>query len=142
MTTTITDQQMKTCARCLNTKPLSEFRYTGNPYYNPSTIHCLECRTRYTSTELAKNKSLSRTYGLTELGWEFICALQAYNCAICDEHMPGKMCMDHDHSTGERRGMLCDRCNVLLDHPLTQRTPEMLGYLDRFTTTTTTTTTP
>ncbi len=129
---------MKTCAHCLIAKPYSDFRdfrdvRRGHRRYSPRTIHCWECRRRYPQKRLAKSGYLFRKYGLTLLGLEFVYALQDYNCAICDEHRPDPMCMDHDHSTGERRGMLCNHCNTLLDSPGYQRTPEMLAYLDRFT---------
>jgi hypothetical protein len=43
---------------------------------------------------------------------------QQGRCAICDQPAPlrGKGCLvvDHDHATGERRGLICNRCNVAL----------------------------
>lgn len=42
---------------------------------------------------------------------------QNYSCAICKTIQPHKnakkkyFCLDHDHSTGKKRGLLCDNCN-------------------------------
>lgn len=33
-------------------------------------------------------------------------------CEIC--HLTGKICLDHNHITGEFRGWICDRCNKVL----------------------------
>ena len=34
------------------------------------------------------------------------------NCEICNKIVEGKnKCIDHDHNTGEFRGILCQRCN-------------------------------
>lgn len=36
---------------------------------------------------------------------------QDYKCAICRCNFK-KRCVDHDHTTGVVRGLLCDRCNM------------------------------
>jgi len=58
------------------------------------------------------------TYGLTLVEANQILARQGGVCAICrtTEFMgPGKRpCIDHDHTTGKVRGILCQRCNTAL----------------------------
>lgn len=45
---------------------------------------------------------------------------QCGRCAICGE-APQRLCIDHDHKTGQLRGLLCSRCNsgigLLDDNP-------------------------
>ena len=44
----------------------------------------------------------------------------ARNCALCEKPLDGLKCLDHDHKTGEFRGVLCVSCNTAL------------GYLEKF----------
>ena len=42
---------------------------------------------------------------------------QKSRCAICDTHsiVQGKnLSLDHDHETGQIRGLLCNKCNLLI----------------------------
>lgn len=58
-------------------------------------------------------------YGLTVAQWLEIYKLQNKKCPICQKalHKPGNMegrraaSVDHDHTTGRVRGLLCYRCN-------------------------------
>lgn len=37
---------------------------------------------------------------------------QGHRCAICGTRVAKKFCLDHDHRTGAKRGILCGQCNV------------------------------
>jgi len=49
---------------------------------------------------------------------EFLLKKQDYGCAICGGiNLSGtELDIDHDHKTGEMRGLLCNRCNQLLGY--------------------------
>ena len=60
-----------------------------------------------------------RTFGITNLEYDFLLQLQNYSCAICKVHIDAysekgyrnNFAVDHCHTTGEIRGLLCDGCN-------------------------------
>lgn len=57
--------------------------------------------------------------GLTVPEYEAKLAAQGGRCAICWSDCPGgkgRWHIDHDHQTGQVRGLLCSRCNLLLGH--------------------------
>ena len=66
---------------------------------------------------VADRKShLKRKFGLTQAEYDELLVLQDGGCAICGE-LPGErvsLHVDHDHATGEVRGILCMRCNNAL----------------------------
>ena len=60
-----------------------------------------------------------RRYGLPKGGRDKILQAQGYKCALCGTPDPGSKKdwhVDHDHTTGAVRGILCARCNRGLGH--------------------------
>jgi hypothetical protein len=71
--------------------------------------------------ETAPDKAWARrlwdNYKLTAAQWVIIFEYQGGVCYACHQPEPVKgrrLSVDHDHSTGEVRGLLCSRCNPLL----------------------------
>lgn len=69
--------------------------------------------------EQVKNTRLKRKYkiGLKEYDQMFVA--QNGNCAICNKHQSvfnTSLGVDHNHTTGEVRGLLCYTCNSLLGY--------------------------
>jgi len=57
---------------------------------------------------------LKRDYGLSVDDYNAIFAEQQGKCAICGRHqqkLKKGLVVDHNHKTGEVRGLLCFRCN-------------------------------
>ena len=85
---------------------------------------------------------LSYKYGLTEQAYDELVARQGGSCAICHQPeqrrrpdgSPTPLCVDHNHETGQVRGLLCARCNSVLgfiDNPMLHEAA--LRYLDQCT---------
>jgi hypothetical protein len=76
-------------------------------------------------------------YGITQEQYDGMLQKQDNKCAICKTTEPkgcGSWHIDHNHSTGQVRGLLCNNCNVgigsLGDDPT--RLTEAAKYLSAF----------
>lgn len=86
--------------------------------------------------EINRRADLKNKYGLTPEDYEQILSKQDGRCAICRAPArSGYLCVDHDHVTGDVRGLLCGRCNAVLgyaeDSPVTLRSA--IHYLEETT---------
>lgn len=128
----VPDHTPKQCTKCGEFKPNIEefFRHKKDTAYQRKT-HYLSAKCRTCDTKVAtawqkrnpgraKAASLKRKYGIDKREYEAMADSQDGKCLIC-ERAPiekyGKsdfLCVDHDHSTGEIRGLLCTRCNLAL----------------------------
>jgi hypothetical protein len=65
------------------------------------------------SRKISNRKShLKRKYGLTLEAFDELLASQGGGCAICGR--PDADNVDHDHTTGRVRGILCFNCNIAI----------------------------
>lgn len=98
----------------------------GTPYrentYDPCcSIKCYQKYVLKIEAESIIKEDISdyykRTYDITLSDWISIYVRQNGKCAICglraiDSKSKGdKLCVDHDHTTGKVRGLLCSTCN-------------------------------
>lgn len=71
-----------------------------------------------------RNARLRRHYGIGLAEYDAMFAQQDGKCAICKQppgenvraHWGGKLCIDHDHTTGRIRGLLCNDCNLAVGY--------------------------
>lgn len=59
-----------------------------------------------------RDRNLRSRYGITLAEYEEMVEEQGGRCALCGKRQ--KLCVDHDHSSGEVRGLLCKICNSRL----------------------------
>lgn len=66
---------------------------------------------------MSRRDYLLAEYGLTEEAYVALEQAQNHKCKIClkdKEQEPRPLAVDHDHKTGEIRGLLCNSCNRML----------------------------
>lgn len=62
--------------------------------------------------EQNRNRALLKLYGINRKQYDSLLLKQASKCAICGGTSGKRMLsVDHDHTTGIIRGLLCDNCN-------------------------------
>lgn len=117
----------KLCPKCKTEKTLDNFHKDPR---NKSgyTSWCNFCRRENakqwtkTNPEKAKrsrrNTCLKRMYGITLSDYEFMLEKQNKSCAICNTKEPGgkgnSFVVDHCHTTGKVRKLLCTKCNCAI----------------------------
>lgn len=114
----------KFCRTCRTIKPLGEWSRNAHASDGFQT-RCKPCTSAH-----ARRKYFEKAYGLTEEAVEAMRVAQGGLCAICRSALA--VHVDHDHRTGEVRGMCCFSCNAALGHfkddPAVLR--RAVGYLE------------
>ena len=116
-------QPTKKCSKCNKKFPATleyfYYRKTGKIHLQS---HCKKCVSKYESNRVrdkkqcpiyARNRHLVIKYNLTIEDYNNILEQQNNACAICKDG-DKKLVVDHCHSTGKVRGLLCHNCNVAL----------------------------
>ena len=97
--------QSKVCTACGVEK-------TSDNYHKDTTkksglySYCKPCR-----ADNDKFNKIKRLYGLSRSEYN---SLNNTHCPICGSEEP--LVVDHDHSTYEVRGLICNHCNLVLGH--------------------------
>lgn len=130
---------MKTCVTCKKKKPLTDF-YRKKNRRDGRRSDCKACgkrsvqkweRENPTKVRRTNNKSVQkhregkfntntwkcRGIDFTQEKYETRLKKQAGVCAICKRPNPSKkkrFALDHNHDTGQVRGVVCDRCNLIV----------------------------
>ena len=82
---------------------------------------CKECRSEHyqQNKDRAKEYALKRRYGISLKEYTEQCEAQNNLCEMCGKPPKGRsfagvLHVDHNHETGARRGLICNRCNTAL----------------------------
>jgi hypothetical protein len=119
------NEENKMCMICGKIKHIADFYLKDKKY--PYNV----CRKCYKEQGHYFHK-----YGVTNQDYEDALKRQNNSCAICSKpFIKGiKKCIDHCHSTGDFRGILCLNCNMLLGFCKDNTTIlySSINYLDKF----------
>jgi len=94
-----------TCKDCKSTT-----RVLGHP--GPRCATCWRTETKRRK-ESAHGQYVERIYGISEEEYKLLYEAQGGRCAICRKATGAarRLAVDHNHKTGEIRGLLCKPCN-------------------------------
>lgn len=96
------------CTRCKEIKPREEFNKRSTVGTRGYRSHCKKCDA---------DRKLIMRFGITLEEWDQLLKAQGNKCQIC-KRKPSKnkprFHVDHNHKTGEVRGLLCNGCNTRL----------------------------
>ena len=138
-------QGRKQCANCKQYKDLSDFSPTKGKAFGVNSW-CKVCITQlknaHYTLEKARAEYLGRVYGLAMEDYERMLADQNGLCACCgrsETRRVGRnkrseivpvLHVDHSHTTGRIRGLLCSPCNQALG--LLEEDPQRIKALLRY----------
>lgn len=80
----------------------------------------------------AHGRVVEATYGITGEDYWKLYAAQNERCAICRvaRGVTKRLAVDHDHNTGEVRGLLCGPCNQMIGRLGTEALLRAARYLE------------
>ena len=129
----------KTCNKCGETKSLEDFpkrKDSKDGRLNSCKVCEGKRKAKYRYTEEQwKEWRLKKNYGITMDDYQTLLESQNHSCAICGVHIDDyvsqcansenkfakrkskqNFSVDHCHTTGKIRGLLCFRCNLVLGY--------------------------
>lgn len=130
------------CYSCGVIKPSSEFDVDSG-LFRGIKGECKKCRLIQKSIYCkkhpeyfrlkARENHYQRRYGISVEQKTALWEKQDKKCAVCDRDLPtfSSAQLDHDHSTGENRGILCWKCNSALGNvdDSISRLKKLISYL-------------
>ena len=111
----------KICSKCKQLKPLTQFS-KDNHAKSGYRSHCKKCKNKETMIywrKVRSNRKRTELYNITPEQYNTLFELQKGCCAICGRHQNSfkkSLSVDHNHKTKEVRGLLCDRCNLMVGY--------------------------
>jgi hypothetical protein len=103
------------CKSCYNLEYERRKRITDPEWYEQKKART-RANAKKNGPEWRFGRWLKRTYNIDITDYYEMLADQNGRCAVCfsGDPMHGRMffCVDHNHTTGAIRGLLCDNCNL------------------------------
>lgn len=109
----------RVCTKCGALKPADAFAWKSADRRQRRAM-CRKCRNLANprgarkTPETRRAEKLKELYGITVEQWDLMYAAQDGLCAMCRQTPEGKrrLSVDHCHTTGKVRALLCAGCNI------------------------------
>ena len=134
---------MKICVKCNINQPVENYykqtgKRTKEGYRRPTCKSCVNKSTTQwakenpeKTKEIRRKAKLKRNYGISIEAYDAMVIKHNNKCAIChQEHKRRPLNVDHCHTTGKVRGLLCDKCNMALG--LLNDSKELINNLGKY----------
>lgn len=138
----------KFCNSCKEVKPLADFAVQKSHRVGSPVSVCTPCRVEKNRKRRQENpehvanierrSKFKKQYGITLDDYNNMLDKQSGGCGICGSETAGVrtkyFSVDHCHSTGKVRGLLCMKCNrgLGLFNDNTERLLKAVNYLKEF----------
>jgi len=121
-------QDTRVCRTCEVEKPLNKDHFYWRSDNKKFRSECKEC---------TKEVQIKNKFGIDYIEYHKMLKSQGYRCEICRSRLESsrytKFAVDHNHKTGQVRGLLCTSCNTAIG--LMKESPERflsaIKYLQR-----------
>lgn len=128
------------------TQPLEELRRQrkleyNRRYYSKHKVKLLAYTKAWCAAniDIVRDRKLRRNFGITYADYKKMLASQNGLCAVGPHPLVGRTPtdlhpVDHDHHTGQVRGIVCHHCNLAIGHlrDSSERARQVAEYLDKF----------
>ena len=82
---------------------------------NPEKIKAYNKKKYHKNKAAMREKKLQEAYKISLIEYNELFILQNGRCGICNKHqreLKKRLHVDHNHTTGQIRGLLCNKCNL------------------------------
>jgi hypothetical protein len=107
----------KVCTKCHTRKPLTDF-FKNSAHKTGYQSSCKQCYKEWRAAnkdDTYYNTYYKREFGITATEYNTLLHKQNNVCKICGQKEQSKrnkrLAVDHCHTTGKVRGLLCSNCN-------------------------------
>jgi len=107
------------CIECSKQKNSVQRQQAADRYAKSTKGRDQQRRSRVRHKERQRDASLQKMYGISLTEYNTMLSSQEHKCAICGKHQDSfskRLFVDHCHTTGVVRGLLCHKCNSGLGH--------------------------
>ena len=120
------DSGLVVCREC------NRIRQILRAYSNREAVNAQSLKWYHDNVDKVKKNRRLLKYGISELQYDLLYARQWGECAVCHIRPKEWLCVDHNHETGEIRGLLCKLCNLHVGEYETMGLESIIKYLEEY----------